>query len=149
MMHSISTTVGRWPARVAVLCTTLLLSACATQMGPPLALQPYTGKPVQALIADYGRDYSGTKSAAGATYVWHITGTRIVGGYRDAPTPQVTTSGGAVVTGMAPGAYHPPRLETLSCTLRAQVDGQGNVSSSQAEGGGCYDLLNFPQLRDH
>lgn len=149
MQPSIPIPAWRCPARLLLLCASALLGACAAQIGPPPALQFYTGKPVQALISDYGDHYSVSANGAGATYVWHLTGTRIAGGYRGTPTPQVTTAGGAVVTGMAPGQYHPPRLETLSCTVRAEVDSEGKVLSSQAEGAGCYDLLNFPHLRDH
>lgn len=126
-----------------------MLGACAAQMGPPPALTPYFGKPVQSLVSDFGKDYTVSKSNGGSLYTWHLTGTQIAGGYRSAPTPQVTTAGGAVVTGMAPGEYHPPRLQTLSCTVRAHVDSHGIVTSSEAEGGGCYQLLNFPRLRDH
>lgn len=136
-------------AGLSLLGACALLSACAARIGSPPALQFYSGKSVQALISDYGDNYSVSASGVGKTYTWHLTGTQIEGGYRGTPTPQVTTAGGAVVTGMAPGAYHPPRLQTLTCTVRAQVDGQGKVVSSQAQGTGCYDLLNFPHLRDH
>lgn len=149
LMEFAPSTVCAKPVRLAALWASLALSACAGPMGPPPALRPYTGKPVQALIRDYGKDYAVREKPTGATYVWKLSGTRISGGYRSRATPQATTAGGKVVTGMAPGEYHPPRLETLSCTVRAQVDGHGIITSSEAEGAGCYDLLNFPQLRNH
>lgn len=125
------------------------LPACGG-VAPSRSLDTRVHRSLSEWTREYGEPHAVRDLGGGGGEVtWRWSTTRIIGGRRGEPTPQVqTTPQGGAVTTVVPGEYVPPQLKRLICTLTATVDAAQTVTAAQAEGDGCLDLLAFPELRE-
>jgi hypothetical protein len=120
--------------RVALcLFLTLALSTCAPRQGTAPAI---AGQPVSAIIAKLGPPDSQEQIDGRTAYVWTVE-TRAPA--TPVPSTRVSYAAGVPNTIETVTYPDPPRMER--CTLRAFVDGAGNVTATDWQGSnaGCYD----------
>jgi hypothetical protein len=121
-------------SRVALwLFLALALPTCAPPQGAPPTL---AGQPVSAIVAKLGPPDSQQQIEGRTAYVWTVQ-TRVPA--TPVPSTRVSYAVGLPNTIDTLSYPDPPRRE--SCTLRAVVDGSGNVASTDWQGSnaGCYD----------
>jgi hypothetical protein len=121
-------------SRVAIcLLLMLALPTCAPAQSAPPTLQ---GQPVAAILAKLGPPDSQQQIEGRTAYVWTVE-TRAPA--TPVPSTRVSYPTGRPNTIETLSYPDPPRME--NCTLRAFVDGAGNVTSTDWQGSnaGCYD----------
>jgi len=111
----------------------LVLSTCAPVRD---VLPPVEGQPLSAIIARLGPPDSQQHVDGRIAYVWTVE-TRAPA--TPVPSTRVSYADGRPNTIDTLSYPDPPRMER--CTLRAFVDGAGNVTSTDWQGSnaGCYD----------
>ena len=121
-------------SRVALcLFLALALPTCAPPQGGPPTL---AGQPVSAIVAKLGPPDSQQQIDGRLAYVWTVE-TRAPA--TPVPSTRVSYAAGVPNTIETMTYPDPPRMER--CTLRAFVDGAGNVTATDWQGSnaGCYD----------
>jgi hypothetical protein len=121
-------------SRVAIcLLLVLTLPTCAQPQGAPPTLQ---GQPVAAIVAKLGPPDTQQQIDGRTAYVWTVE-TRAPA--TPVPSTRVSYADGRPNTIETLSYPDPPRMER--CTLRAFVDGAGNVTSTDWQGSnaGCHD----------
>jgi hypothetical protein len=114
-----------------------LVTACVTTQGgesPPPQLK---GQPLSGIVARLGPPDSQQQIDGRTAYVWTVEARAPA---TPVPSTRVSYPTGRPNTIETLSYPDPPRVE--SCTLRAFVDGAGNVTSTDWQGSnaGCYDV---------
>lgn len=112
---------------------TLALSTCAPRQSAPPTVE---GRPVSAIVAKLGSPESQQQIDGRTAYIWTVE-TRAPA--TPVPSTRVSYAAGVPNTIETLTYPDPPRMER--CTLRAFVDGAGNVTATDWQGSnaGCYD----------
>ena len=123
-------------SRLAPLLVVALATACVTTQGAESPPPDLKGRPVSTITARLGPPDSQQQIDGRTAYVWTVE-TRAPA--TPVPSTRVSYAAGVPNTIDTLSYPDPPRMER--CTLRAFVDGAGNVTSTDWQGSnaGCYD----------
>jgi hypothetical protein len=123
-------------SRLAPLLVVVLATACVTTQGSESPPPDLKGRPVSTITARLGPPDSQQQIDGRTAYVWTVE-TRAPA--TPVPSTRVSYADGRPNTIETLSYPDPPRMER--CTLRAFVDGTGNVTSTvwQGSNAGCYD----------
>ncbi len=120
----------------------LVVLSCATQPPLPKAiLAAYVGKPIDAAIQTWGRNFREREIDDGAhRFTWMYESKRI------ARTGQGLPEQGLFGVIVKPGTMDQPELVLERCTLDLVADARGKVTGWSAEGAACAYALGKPRL---
>ena len=109
----------------------LTLTACQTtgETGP---VNLRTGMPVSELIDGYGKPSAVESTSGTRSYVWQLNSARLVDNSRR------TAAGRG---GVASSGNYNPQVVRIFCTLSVVADSNDRVTSWQADGEGCRQIL--------
>lgn len=115
---------------IIIAASLLILVACQTTGGDVKPVNLRSGMPVSELINGYGQPSSVEALADGASYTWNLSSGRLIN----------TENRRSGVYSTMSGNYN-PQVVRIFCQLSVTTDNNGMVTTWQAEGEGCRQIL--------